>query len=41
MEGEKKLNNSNLIIKYLSCSNCHLVRESKLVDVQSLVLWIG
>lgn len=33
MEGEKKLSNSNLIIKYPSCSNFNLGRESKIVPV--------
>lgn len=32
-EGEKKLNNSNLIIKYPSCSNFNLGRESKIAPV--------
>lgn len=33
MEGEKKLSDSNLIIKYSSCSNFNLGRQSKIVPV--------
>lgn len=32
-EGEKKLSNSNLIVKYPSCSNFNLGRGSKIVPV--------
>lgn len=47
VEGEKKLNNSNLIIKYPSCSNFNLGREPKIMAViggclkHSLADWLS